>query len=281
MEQIYSKNHVEIFRITPNLYFRKSDYASRGQCNGAYIVSGGNVAAVDVPTVEAAQEMRQEAEELFRLPIRSLFITHGHADHVGGLSAFIDQPVTVFCSGRLLPKIRPEKSGAAAFCAVEGRLNLLLGGLDVELFTLPAVTHSPWDMFIRLPKEKYLIAGDNAVDFSVFYCGNSDMQTWPVMLKQLAAQGDQYILPGHGDPVSVDYLYKMAAHVELVSSIGRKIVLSLSEQEKDNISAGRAASLAEDFIASGDADAQLLRQESGDAAAMQVGHIIWYYLSPQ
>ena len=158
-------------------------------------------------------------------------------------------------------------------------MRLTLGGTEIELFTLPAVTHSPWDMFIRLPKEKYLLAGDNAVDLSLFFCGNSDLGSWPGTLRSLSRQGDENILPGHGDLCPIGYLQDMAAHIELISAIGQKIVYCLSERERREFSAQKAEILAEAYLASEEPDALLLRQRTGDAALAQVCQSIWYYLS--
>ncbi|HEY5466247.1 MAG TPA: MBL fold metallo-hydrolase, partial [Clostridia bacterium] len=147
MERIYEKNLVEIFRVTPNVFFRKGNLRIRHQCNGAFLVSGDTVAAVDVPSMEAAQEMMDESAELFGLPIRYVFLTHGDADHVEGLPLFLDQPVTVFCSHRLIGQIAPEgTSHKAVFAGVDGVLGLRIGALDVELSTIQGTAHSPRDM---------------------------------------------------------------------------------------------------------------------------------------
>ena len=57
MERVYEKNLVEIYKVTPAVYFRKADLMTRGQCNGAYFVDGGVVGVVDVPTREGAREI--------------------------------------------------------------------------------------------------------------------------------------------------------------------------------------------------------------------------------
>jgi hypothetical protein len=69
-EMVYEGDRVSIYRISDKLYFRKADLLGRGQCNGVYIMDGGTVAAVDVPTPEAAIEMENEIKELFGLPLR-------------------------------------------------------------------------------------------------------------------------------------------------------------------------------------------------------------------
>ncbi len=97
-EIVYQKNRVEIVRVTPQLYFRRGDMPVRRQSNGAFLVLGEVVATVDATTIEAAEEMLQEAVEVFGHPLRYVFLTHGDGDHVAGLPVFLAQPLTIFCS---------------------------------------------------------------------------------------------------------------------------------------------------------------------------------------
>lgn len=154
MQCLYQKNHVEIYRINKNLFFRKGSLALRKQCNGAYLISEGIVGAVDVPSAEAAAEMREEALMLFGQPIRYIFLTHGHHDHVRGLPAMLEQPVTVFCSDSLIDQVKPEGvQSNTLFAGVKNTMRLVMGNLEIQLIKPEGVMHSPHDMFINIPGE--------------------------------------------------------------------------------------------------------------------------------
>ena len=275
MERIYEKNLVEIFRVTPNVFFRKGNLRIRHQCNGAFLVSGDTVAAVDVPSMEAAQEMMDESAELFGLPIRYVFLTHGDADHVEGLPLFLDQPVTVFCSHRLIGQLAPEgTSHKAAFVGVDGVLRLRIGALDIELSTIQGTAHSPRDMFIRLLREQILCTGDTAVEFQTLYYHAADVENWIVTLRDLYARGGQSILPGHGEVYPYSHLDAVADFMETVLRAARKCMEPLSRDEILGLEEVKINEMAAKYYSAGGADAVTIREKAGEDAERELRMVI-------
>ena len=275
MERIYEKNLVEIFRVTPNVFFRKGNLRIRHQCNGAFLVSGETVAAVDVPSMEAAQEMMDESVELFGFPIRYIFLTHGDADHVEGLPLFLDQPVTVFCSHRLIGQIAPEGTARkAVFIGVDGALRLRIGTLDVELSTIQGTAHSPRDMFIRLLHEQIVCTGDTAVEFQTLYYHAADVENWIATLRKLYARGGQSILPGHGEVYPYSHLDAVADFMETVLRAARKCMEPLSRAEILGLEEAKIDEMVAGFYAGGDADALIIREKAGNDAERELRMVI-------
>ena len=136
MKTVFTRENIEVIEVTPNIFFRKSNIEGNNQCDGAYIVSGGTVCAVEAPSVEGMAEMAEEAQILFGKPIRYYFLTHNDWDHTDGLPALYDQPAAIFCSKNMVDMFAPkDKPCKATFIGVQGTLKLRLEGYDVELTT--------------------------------------------------------------------------------------------------------------------------------------------------
>ncbi len=216
MEKVYEKNVVEIFKISSNLYLRKSDYNRRGQCNSAFIVWDDGVCIVDPSTMEAAQEMLDEIALLIKKPIRSVILTHNHGDHVEGMPMFYPMPINIYCSHRCERELAANNTGPAVVAGVRGSLDLQFGTVKVELRPIEEVTHSPTDMLVRLPDEGVVCTGDFAGDNRILYFSEAHPQNWIANLYQLARGSDKYILPGHGDLYPATKILETAQHLALL-----------------------------------------------------------------
>lgn len=279
MECIYDRNLVQIYQLTPNVYFRKADLARRGQSNGAYLVSGSTVAAVDVPTMEAAHEMMEESERLFGHPIQTVFITHGHEDHVGGLPVFLDQPVTLFCSHRLKEQITPaEKSFMSSIVGVNGKLSLNFAGLDIDLITLAYTAHSPCDLFIHLPKEQILCTGDAAVEFETLYFHEADVENWIASLRALSANPGKWILPGHGHVYPHTHLEDVAFFIETLDRAACHCLERLSPDGIRDMDEQEINAHISGYLSGNDADAFTIRQKAGNDAERELRMVFQCYV---
>ncbi len=275
METIYEKNKVEIVRVTPNLYYRRGDMPERRQCNQAYVVSGDIVAAVDVTTMEAAKEMTEEAAALFGHPIRHIFMTHGDGDHVQGLPFFIDKPVNIFGSHRLLAQIVPEGyAGPATFIGVEGVLRLRMGELEVELEAVQGAAHSPRDLFIRILRDECVCVGDAGVALPHLYFHNADAENWANVLREMHARGGKYILPGHGDIYPYSHLLQVADFIDVLVRAGHSCLDALPFGEAATLEANEIDSMVVLFLTGDSADAQTIRQTVGSEAERQLRMVI-------
>ena len=276
MELVHEKNLVEIWRVTPSVYFRKGSMAARRQSNGVFIVSEDAVAAVDATTMEAAQEMMEESLHLFGQPLRYVFLTHGDGDHVNGLPFFLDQPITVFCSHRLLGQVLPAGTRSkAAFVAVDGTMRLRLGALEVELATVQGTAaHSPRDMFVRVPAEQAVCVGDVAVDLSMLHFHAADVENWIATLRGLSAQGSQYILPGHGEVYPHSHLDAVAGFMEILLRTARRCLEPLTQAQVLALDEEKLKTMTAECLSGSDADAQTILQKAENGAERELRTVI-------
>jgi glyoxylase-like metal-dependent hydrolase (beta-lactamase superfamily II) len=285
-EKIYEGNLVEIFRITPQLYFRKADLPVRGQCNGAFIVGRAGVAVVDTPP--GAAEMYEEAEKLFHKPITAVFLTHGHGDHAEGLGDFINRDMTIYCSRCLLETLSAEDvSRRAVIAGVDGTLTIDFSGVAIECLTLGNTAHSKWDMFIRLIEPGVLCTGDSVVEFQTAFFHGADIGSWIPSLRRLGGLNCKYILSGHG-PSLFPYSY-LDEFAEFLSAVERAARASMKRYKPDpalndkqrfaDISAEKAAALVEEYWAEKTADTVFLEEKAGLAdAKREVRMVQWEFI---
>ncbi len=201
---VYTGNRVTIEKISDRLYFRQGDLNARRQCNGGYVVTEEGVVAVDAPSVEAAQEMVQECQELFGKPITALVLTHPHPDHVLGLDALLQQTgqIPVYAGKGAGQEIQnqgmqvPEK-----LVEIEDKDNVSVGNAMLHLEKVPVQAHSPWDLLLFLQHEQMLFTGDLVVPCNEMYFKDCLLSGWEETLTALQHRVDVTLLRGHGEAV--------------------------------------------------------------------------------
>jgi glyoxylase-like metal-dependent hydrolase (beta-lactamase superfamily II) len=99
---------------------------------------------------------------------------------------------------------------------VEGVQTLWLGGLEVELSTVPVAAHSPRDLLIRVVRDGCVIAGDTGVALDHLYFHAADPVEWARLLREMDARGGSAILPGHGDIYPWSHWKEIADFIDLV-----------------------------------------------------------------
>jgi glyoxylase-like metal-dependent hydrolase (beta-lactamase superfamily II) len=279
MEKVYDGYLVEIFRASEYLYFRKADLYTRRQCNSAFLIGNGSVGIVDVPSLEAANEMINEADQLFNLPVKCIFLTHGHNDHVTGLPYFWDKDVTIFCSRKLIYTLPFEnKELKATIVGVDGIMNLNMCGLPIVLNALPDTAHSPWDMFVFLPGEKTVCTGDAVVEYETLFFHGAMIENWIQTLETLSKEDYRFIVPGHGSIFPYDYMKDVREYLKVLLRVAQKCFQLLGKEEIDNITSEQVRRIAEVALAKDDVDAREIVRKAGEDAHREVSMVLWYLI---
>ena len=206
-----------------------------------YIVINGNVGFVVDPGGDA-----QEIYSIFRkqkAKIEAILLTHAHFDHIGGVAELcriagkdedgkenLQDAPTVFLHKDELEKIGSYKNMGFSMNAnpekfvpdilLKGGETLRIAGLDVKVIHTPG--HAKGSLCYVVSDK--IFVGDTLFFMSYgrtdFYDGNAKDLKNSIVNKLFALKGNYTILPGHGEPTTLDFervnnpvLEKESAHI--------------------------------------------------------------------
>ncbi len=191
-----------------------------------YIVINGNVGFVVDPGGDA-----QEIYSIFRkqnAKIEAILLTHAHFDHIGGVAELCkiaskgedgkenpQNAPTVFLHKDELEKIGSYKNMGFAMNAnpekfvpdilLNGGETLKIAGLDVKIIHTPG--HAKGSVCYVVSNK--IFVGDTLFFMSFgrtdFYDGNAKDLKNSIVNKLFALKGNYTILPGHGEPTTLDF----------------------------------------------------------------------------
>jgi glyoxylase-like metal-dependent hydrolase (beta-lactamase superfamily II) len=266
---VYTGDHVDIYQLSPRLYFRKASLFDRGQCNSAFIVGEHGVALVDPSQTPAINEMQEEIKALFNKPLRYIFLTHDHGDHALGMPVVLAQPLTIFCSHRLVDQYAAQASGAV-LVGVRGVTKLTMDGIKIELISIEDVAHSANDMLIRLPQERVVCAGDFIVDLPMMYFHDAHPVRWAVNLRELQDLSDQYVIPGHGDLFPFSCFKTTADYLETLVKATDKILENDTPRTLKDIDDVEMNRIVSAYLEADSPEARIIKEKAGDQAQREL-----------
>lgn len=191
-----------------------------------YIVINGNVGFVVDPGGDA-----QEIYSIFqkqKAKIEAILLTHAHFDHIGGVAELCriaskgedgkenpQNAPTVFLHKDELEKIGSYKNMGFSMNAnpekfvpdilLKGGETLKIAGLDVKVIHTPG--HAKGSVCYVVSNK--IFVGDTLFFISYgrtdFYDGNAKDLKNSIVNKLFALKGNYTILPGHGEPTTLDF----------------------------------------------------------------------------
>lgn len=179
-------------------------------------------------------------------PVKAIIYTHSHGDHIGGTSAFVgDEQPDIYAAegfgsaegvnqavdpvkakrnvrqfGRNLPPTESTNRGVAPTGTIDhdrgkgflpptvtvpsSGLNATIAGIEIEFHIAPGETDDA--MFIWLPKEKVLFAGDNFYSsfpnlYAIRGTAYRDVLSWSESVAKMAELKPHAVVPGHTMPI--------------------------------------------------------------------------------
>ncbi|WP_436495095.1 MBL fold metallo-hydrolase [Actinokineospora sp. HUAS TT18] len=213
--------------LADGVYARR--YAELDQTLGL-VIGTERCLVIDTGTDEVhGAEWAAAVRDLTPLPW-DVVITHSHWDHCLGTQAFLPAPVWAHArcaeviaadtdaqvqswTAKYRAADKPELADRLELARVVipdhhtgDRTTLDLGGRTVDLIH-PGPGHTDNDVIVHVPDAGVVFAGDTVEQGAPPSVGpDSHRGLWPALLDRILALDPTIIVPGHGEPVDVDFV---------------------------------------------------------------------------
>ncbi len=207
-------------QIVPGVWFREGEIDTLGHCNNAIIEMKDYLIVVDANFPSGARLAMEAAKKVSNKPVKYVFDTHHHGDHLYGNPVWTQAGATTLAYRGVaeeLKRYEPKRWQAEA----KQRKDVAELKLDApeppkqtfdkSPFVLKDDTrevrfyffgwaHTRGDGFVYLPKEKVLCSGDAAVNGPFNYTADANIANWPKVMAAAQKLDVAHVLPGHGGP---------------------------------------------------------------------------------
>ena len=199
-----------ITKITGDLY--------RFQNNGHYsvfLVTPAGVIATDPIDKDAAGWLKAEIATRFKVPVKYVIYSHGHADHDSGGEVFADTATFVGHEVAKAMMAADQVPGPPPQETFKDTKTVSLGGASVEL-TYLGPNHADGMIVMRFPKERTLFAVDIVPVDSLAYRDfpNANITGWISSLRAIEKMDFDTLAPGHGPMATRDHVRKHREYLE-------------------------------------------------------------------
>ena len=206
-------------RIVPGVWFRQGDL-DQGHCNNVIIEMKDYLIVVDANYPSGARATMADVKRLSGKPVKYVFDTHHHGDHIyGNLIWTQDGATTLAFQGvaQEMKRLEPARWLAAAKTRpdvaelnqagpelpkqdIKEQLFVLNDGSRKVEFHHYGWAHTRGDGFVYLPKEQVLCTGDAVVNGAYNATMDANIGNWPTVLASAGKLKVKTVLPGHGVP---------------------------------------------------------------------------------
>ncbi len=205
--------------VAPGVWFREGDM-DLGHCNNIIIEMKDYLIVVDANFPSGARAAMADARRISTKPVKYVFDTHHHGDHLYGNPIWTQAGATTLAFAGVaeeLKRLEPARWQEAAKSRKDvAELNregpeapkqdinepmfvLNDGSRKVE-FRHFGWAHTKGDGFVYLPKEQVLCTGDAVVNGPYNATMDANIGNWPTVLAAAGKLKVKTVLPGHGLP---------------------------------------------------------------------------------
>jgi glyoxylase-like metal-dependent hydrolase (beta-lactamase superfamily II) len=230
--------------IVPGVWFREGDLANAGHCNNVIIEMKDYLIVVDANFPSGAQLTLESARRISPKPVKYVFDTHHHGDHIYGNPIWTKAGATTlayvgvaeemkrFEPARFLAAVTERPDVAALHLdapeppqkTFDKSPFILKDSMQEVRFYYYGWAHTRGDGFVYLPKDNVLCTGDAVVNGPYNFTGDANIGNWPKVVHAAQILTTVYVLPGHGPPGGPDLLEGQARFlVELHKAVAAAI----------------------------------------------------------
>jgi glyoxylase-like metal-dependent hydrolase (beta-lactamase superfamily II) len=210
----------EIVRlIAPGVWFREGDM-DQGHCNNIIIEMKDYLIVVDANFPSGARGAMADAKRISSKPVKYIFDTHHHGDHLYGNVIWTQAGATTLAFQGVadeLKRLEPARWQAEARRRkdvaetnrdapepprqdIKEQIFVLNDGSRKVEFRHYGWAHTRGDGFVYIPKEQVLCTGDAVVNGPYNATMDANIGNWPTVLAAADKLKVKYVLPGHGAP---------------------------------------------------------------------------------
>jgi len=249
---------IELKEVTPHTMV--ANYKDYFDLNASAIALNNFIIVIDALVYpRQAKEFREYLEQKYNLPVKFLFITHFHGDHVYGMSSFKD--VEIFGSVSLIKNMKERmnkswtkeafddwKKNEPETAELVDEIEIIIPhnsfetkhvivdkGLRVEFFHSGG--HTECSSYAYFPDEKVLFSGDLiAAGFWPFISDpKEDFEGWMKSFEHMLTLDIKSVIPGHGPVVGKDYIKEQLTFMTQLKTAVLKAISEGKAQEEVEI----------------------------------------------
>lgn len=218
--------------VAPGVWFREGDM-DQGHCNNTIIEMKDYLIVVDANFPSGARGAMADAKRVSTKPVKYVFDTHHHGDHLYGNSVWTQAGATTIAFKGVadeLKRLEPARWRDTAKTRKdvaelnregpeppkqdinEPRYVLNDGSRKVEFYHF-GWAHTRGDGFVYLPKEQVLCTGDAVVNGPYNYLADANIGNWPSVIQAASKLKVKFVLPGHGPVAGRELLAGQAQYM--------------------------------------------------------------------
>lgn len=210
-------NPETIRMVVPGVWFREGDM-EQGHCNNVIIEMKDYMIVVDANYPSGARAAMEDVNRLSKKPVKYVFDTHHHGDHMYGNPLWTHAGATTIAFkqvGEEIKRFEPARWLDAAKSRpdvaelhrdapeppkedINENLHVLNDGSRRVEFRYFGWAHTRGDGFVYLPKEEVLCTGDAVVNGPYNNTTDANIGNWPTVLRAVQKFKVKHVLPGHG-----------------------------------------------------------------------------------
>ena len=204
--------------IVPGVWFREGDLENLGHSNNIIIEMKDYLIVVDANFPSGARLVMETARRISSKPVKYVFDTHHHGDHLYGNSVWTANGATTLAFAGVAEEMKrfeparwqatmKERPDVAELHLAEPEppretiekspYAIKDGSREVRFYHF-GWAHTRGDGFVYLPKDKLICTGDAVVNGPYNFTGDADVANWPKVVHAAQALEPVYVLPGHG-----------------------------------------------------------------------------------